>query len=121
MLYASCLEWTLQMVDIHGAFLKGEFNENEECIYLEVPQGFEHIYNQLAQELEKGQIHPSKALERATKIHKMWKKIEERHRQIIINHKQPQGRCSNIILSLNKKIHGTIGRQIILERNAKSI
>ena len=41
-------------------------------MYLEVPQGFEHIYEQIGQELEAGEIPEGKELERAMEIHQQW-------------------------------------------------
>lgn len=36
--------WTAQIVDVKGAFLHGEFDENAEKLYLRPPKGFQHIY-----------------------------------------------------------------------------
>ena len=57
------------MLDVKGAFLKGEFMEDQEQVYLEVLQGFEHIYEQIGQKLEAGEIPEGKELERAMEIH----------------------------------------------------
>ena len=59
----------MQMLDVKRAFLKGKFMEDQEQVYLEVPQGFEHIYEQIGQELEAGEIQEGKELERAMEIH----------------------------------------------------
>jgi hypothetical protein len=32
------------LMDVHGAFLKGEFRDDGEIIYMKVPQGFEKLY-----------------------------------------------------------------------------
>ena len=37
--------WGVQLVDVKGAFLHGEF-DNDEVIYFKVPQGFEQWYDQ---------------------------------------------------------------------------
>ena len=68
-LWASCEEWNMQMLDVKEAFLKGEFNKDQEQVYLEVLQRFEHIYKQIGQELEAGEIPEGKELERAMEIH----------------------------------------------------
>ena len=36
--------WAAHIVDVNGAFLLGEFRENEH-IYMKVPKGFEHFYS----------------------------------------------------------------------------
>jgi Reverse transcriptase (RNA-dependent DNA polymerase) len=36
--------WEMQVIDIQGAFLIGRFND-EEDLYMKVPQGFEDKYN----------------------------------------------------------------------------
>lgn len=33
--------WTEKILYVKGAFLRGEFEEEEETCYVEVPQGFE--------------------------------------------------------------------------------
>ena len=60
------------MLDIKGAFLKGEFTEDQEQVYLEVLQGFKHIYQQLGQELKAGEVPTGKEIERAMEIHQQW-------------------------------------------------
>ena len=39
--------WTTKILDVKGALLHGEFTENEEPIYIEIPQGF---YKYLAED-----------------------------------------------------------------------
>ena len=46
-LWASCGAWTMKLLDVCGAFLKGKFKEGDEKVFMEVPQGFEHIYEQI--------------------------------------------------------------------------
>ena len=46
-LWASCYCWTMYLIDVCGAFLKGNFKEHEEKVFMEVPQGFKHIYKQV--------------------------------------------------------------------------
>ena len=36
--------WIAKIVDVKGAFLHGEFEEDDEPIYMGVPQGFESHY-----------------------------------------------------------------------------
>ena len=38
--------WTAQLVNMKGAFLRGEFDNNE-TIYMEVPEGFEAFVDPL--------------------------------------------------------------------------
>ena len=35
--------WHTEMLDVKGAFLHGEF-ENEEKVYIKIPQGFKNVY-----------------------------------------------------------------------------
>ena len=44
MVLALMAGWISQILDVKGAFLHGEFEEGEEPIYMEVPQGFEKYY-----------------------------------------------------------------------------
>ena len=37
-------DWEAELVDINGAFLHGEF-DNGEQIYMEIPQGFQEVYD----------------------------------------------------------------------------
>ena len=57
------------MLDIKGAFLKGNFAEGKECVYLEVPKSFEYIYKQLGQEFKNREVTAEDILERAIEIH----------------------------------------------------
>ena len=41
MVLALMATWTAKIVDVKGAFLHGEFEEEDEPIYMGVPQGFE--------------------------------------------------------------------------------
>ena len=36
-------DWKSYLMDVNGAFLKGEFKEHEQ-IYMKIPQGFEEYY-----------------------------------------------------------------------------
>jgi hypothetical protein len=38
--------WKAQVIDVKGAFLKGQFNDDEE-LYLIIPQGFENHYKKM--------------------------------------------------------------------------
>ena len=44
MVLALMAAWTAKIVDVKGAFLHGEFEEDDEPIYMGVPQGFERHY-----------------------------------------------------------------------------
>eukprot|EP00979_Chaetoceros_neogracilis_P016407 scaffold7985_cov123-Chaetoceros_neogracile.AAC.1 len=44
MVLALMAAWTAQIIDVKGAFLHGEFDENFEKVYLRPPKGFQHIY-----------------------------------------------------------------------------
>ena len=44
MVLALMARWTAKIVDVKGAFLHGEFEEEDEPIYMGVPQGFECHY-----------------------------------------------------------------------------
>ena len=62
----------MKMLDVKSVFLQGEFTEDQEQVYLEILQGFEHIYKQLGDELKSGKIPSEKVLERAIEIHNEW-------------------------------------------------
>ena len=62
MLFIMCVIWRMEMLDVKDAFLKGDFWEDKEEVFLEVPQGFEHIYTQFAIELETKLVKPEDAL-----------------------------------------------------------
>ena len=44
MVLALMAGWAMKIVDIKGAFLRGEFEEGSDPVYLEIPQGFEKYY-----------------------------------------------------------------------------
>jgi hypothetical protein len=44
MVLALMTVWTAQIIDVKGAFLHGEFDENYEEVYLRPPKRFQHIY-----------------------------------------------------------------------------
>ena len=69
-LWVSYRQWNMEMLHVKGTFLKGNFAEGEKHVYLEVPQGFKHIYKQIGKELEAGEILEGKKLEREMEIHK---------------------------------------------------
>ena len=37
-------DWSVRLVDVQGTFLKGEFEEEDQKVYIEVPKGFEEFY-----------------------------------------------------------------------------
>ena len=59
----------MHLVDVCGAFLKGNFKEHEEKVFMEVPQGFKHIYEQVGKECLEGQIQEKEMAERAMELH----------------------------------------------------
>ena len=75
---------------------------------MEVPQGFEHIYEQIGQELEAGEIPEGKELERAMEIHQQWCENLEKHYEVIMNHCNPPGKVDKVVLLLLKTIYGTV-------------
>ena len=68
-LWASCYCWTMHLVDVCGAFLKGNFEEHKEKVFMEVPQGFEHIYKQVGKKCQEGCISKDKMAGRALELH----------------------------------------------------
>jgi len=44
MVLALMTVWTAQIIDVKGAFLHGDFDENYEKVYLRPPKGFQRIY-----------------------------------------------------------------------------
>ena len=67
------------MLDVKGAFLKGEFTEDQEQVYLEVLQGFEHIYEQVRKECEEGLVKEEDLQTRAMELHEEWMEKPEDH------------------------------------------
>lgn len=61
--------------------------KNEDQVYLEVSQGFEHnIYTQLCEEMEAGDITEEEVIERSIKIHQEWCEDLEKYCKTIISH-----------------------------------
>ena len=51
-LLAANPDWRAEMQDAKGAFLHGQFQEHEEKIFIEVPQGLLHVYEHLGDEMK---------------------------------------------------------------------
>ena len=90
-LWASCGAWTMKLLDVCRAFLKGKFEEGDEKVYMEVLQGFKHIYKQVGKECKDGLIQEEDLQNRAMELHKEWMKKPEEHWEVIKNHQKAQG------------------------------
>ena len=85
-LWASCYCWTMHLIDVCGAFLKGNFKEYEEKVLMEVPQGFKHIYEQVGKECLEGHITEEEMADRAMELHQEWMQNPEEHWKVIQEH-----------------------------------
>ena len=96
------------MVDLCGAFLKGNFKKHEEKVFMEVPQGFKHIYKQVRKECQEGHISKEEMAGRALELHEEWMQRPEDHWKIIKEHQKPQGSVAAGILELLHTIYRTV-------------
>ena len=59
----------MMLLDVCGAFLKGKVEDHKEKVYMEVLQGFKHIYEQVGRECKEGQIREEDLTDRAVELH----------------------------------------------------
>ena len=76
----------MMLLDVCGIFLKGKFEDHKEKVYMEVPQGFEHIYKQVGQECKEGLIKKEDLADRAMELHEEWINKPEDHWEKIKGH-----------------------------------
>ena len=67
------------MINMCRAFLKGNFKEHEEKVFMEVLQGFEHIYEQVRKECLNRHITEEEMADRAMELHQEWIQNPEDH------------------------------------------
>ena len=76
----------MHLIDVCGAFLKGNFEEHKEKVFIEVLQGFKHVYEQVRKECLEGHIKKDEMADRALELHEEWMKNPEEHWKVIQEH-----------------------------------
>ena len=103
-----------QIQDVKGAFLKGRFTDDEKPIFIEVPQGFQPVYLQLAEEMEQRKRDNNPMTEQEThdrtfKLFEEWQhKPQDERRRIAQGLKNPKGGVAKLLLELLRTMYGSV-------------
>ena len=101
--------WYSHLLDVKGAFLKGRFGPNEEKVMMEVPQGFQHIYEELWDEIKDKSYSDEQVMAKLREICDKWKNEKaEEQRERMRNQTRKRGGVSTIVLLLIRTIYGLV-------------
>ena len=62
----------MKLLDVCSVFLKGKFKDHEAKVYMDVLQGFKHIYEQVGKECKEGLVREEDLQTRAMELHEEW-------------------------------------------------